>query len=771
LRRGVFADVDGDGDLDLLAGEGSDRPSATWSGPIRQYENRAGSFADVTAQRMPTGNWLNGPLVAFDHDRDGDLDLIASPKYSTAPLVFDNDGRGTFTLASAVRLPGNLPPVAATSIGAADIDRDGDLDVVLAGRMASSNDVYLRNDGTGRFTDATSSLPSDPEAVLAVLDLDRDGDADIVKATQVYVNDGAGAFAARALGVTLPTWYEVGVQAADLDGDGRLDLLATATQGADHLPHIFVAQANGTFVARPAFLPEELRAEQAANNPSYWVGAAPLVVLDLDGDGRPDLVRGGWKGYHGGGSWTVGLAPKALLNRDGVEFRDGSRSPLPRLENDGGGVHPADLDGDGDVDFVLGQDRDRVLRNRGDGTFALAEELPGLPGSPGGMVADFDGDGDLDFVRTAADLDVPRAGPPSLVLRQGSGWVLRTVPAVPAQVEGFAAGDVDGDGDLDLVLGCFDLVGAQTRLWLNDGRAQFTDATAARMPSELQETARVYLRDVDGDGDLDLIELALLVPQDRVRLSLNDGTGRFTDVSGARLPPLSPRSLAVVDLDHDGDADLVVPGTTLHNDGTGRFTAQANAFTPFDHLVELDGPGTWTTVRGDLGGVTVGATGYSWGANSWHATAPVDVDRDGDLDVVVVPRLQFSPYHFHLIPGVLFNLTRQLHAPKLLRLGQGWTLSLRAAALNSFGVGLLATAQLSPRFPLPPLGMLGVDPVNGLPWTAAAGTPQQPNDVTFRVPADASLVDVPLHAQVLLVPSGNLAQARLTGMVSDRITR
>ena len=125
---------------------------------------------------------------------------------------------------------------------------------------------------------------------------------------------------------------------------------------------------------------------------------------------------------------------------------------------------------------------------------------------------------------------------------------------------GVALGDMDSDGDNDIVLANR---AGQNRLYINDGSGTFTDISLNNLPEDNDLTWGVTLGDVDGDADIDII----FINDGQNRLYLNDGSGNFTDASLTNLPEDNDasRSVFLADTDGDGDADIVIA-----NDGQNR---------------------------------------------------------------------------------------------------------------------------------------------------------------------------------------------------------
>jgi len=302
-------------------------------------------------------------------------------------------------------------------------------------------------------------------------------------------------------------------------------------------------------------------------------------AADLDGDGDIDIVVAKEFG-----------ANVVLINDGAGRFTDGSAARLPLVVHDSEELALADFDRDGDVDVVFVSEDDLVNEyylNDGRGFFTDAgARLPAAGESNAVQAADIDGDGDMDLL-------IGNAGQDFAMINDGAGTFAdetgARLPADASITQDLALGDVDGDGDLDLVQGNED----GNKLLLNDGRGVFATAAAGRLPLPPagEETRRASLGDVDGDGDLDLYLANVRFmrqrdPQDR--LLLGDGAGRFTDATRDWLPVDAFNTVDghLVDLDADGAPDLVRANAfgggfeALLNDGRRRFVDRTAALFP-----------------------------------------------------------------------------------------------------------------------------------------------------------------------------------------------
>lgn len=240
-----FADVDGDGDLDLLVANGY--PGMTSPDRLSVYLNDgAGSFEEHAASPLAIGTGDSYDIDVFDADGDFDLDvLVDKHNGGSKHRLLLNDGTGGFTDVSMV-----FPGPAPTSFlhynpSACDIDGDGDRDLLLDNSGPNGGEQVFQNDGAANFTDVTASaLPMNAgidDNGFVCVDIDNDGDFDGAVAAlkggneRIQINNGSGTFQLNNTSfppvVDSTLWIDFG----DLNGDGRLD--AITAQGEGSLPY------------------------------------------------------------------------------------------------------------------------------------------------------------------------------------------------------------------------------------------------------------------------------------------------------------------------------------------------------------------------------------------------------------------------------------------------------------------------------------------------------------------------------------------------------
>lgn len=347
-----LVDVDADGDLDLFIAEGTAGPAGR---PNRLLVNDGGGFfTDESALRLPPAVGNSSRSDAGDVDGDGDLDLIVANLDAEQLLL--NDGTGTFLDATA-QLP--LPPPFPEGISAearfADVDRDGDLDILVANEnpfnpdpLGGGQDRLYINDGRGFFSDGTAlRLPAstDQTGGFATGDIDADGDLDVIVLNRgqdrVLVNDGAGVFTDET-DARFPVTDDAsrGAVLADLDGDGDLDLLVANSRGEE--PALHENDGGGVFT-QTVF----------CNADRVYETLTSVELADLDGDGDLDAVFGNAGPFVSGHGFLGGQSFYFMNNGRGL-FIDRTEPTLPAAIAPTTDVALGDVDGDGELDIVLG---------------------------------------------------------------------------------------------------------------------------------------------------------------------------------------------------------------------------------------------------------------------------------------------------------------------------------------------------------------------------------------------------------------------------------
>jgi subtilisin family serine protease len=417
-------------------------------------------------------------------------------------------------------------------------------------------------------------------------------------------------------GLPLVDILPLDVRAADYDRDGDADL------------------AYVRYLDFDVYRQQRARFEEAtaALGIGEHGGLGRLVGLffELDADGWPDLLVGG-----------TSAAGNFLYQSQerGSHFEDVSATALPPSLS----VYTLialDVDRDGATDLVGGRTSPVLLHNQGDGTFVDATEGSGLTDfSPliGQIVAfDYDGDGDQDLV------GVSDASHTAVFRNEGAG-VFQDVTASTGLRHplgggyGLAAGDVDGDGWIDVLLTGLGSPDEPQRnaLFHNLGNGRFRDVTAQSGdlalggPSGFISGTAFF--DFDQDGDLDLYLNSEGVGERPFNeLFRNDGGGRFTRITEQAFPRgIAPAGAAsaIFDYDGDGDLDIFAPTGTASGGGPGAL------------LENLAGTGRWLML--DL--QRAGGIRDVWGARVVVTAGDLTLTRE-----VMDAPLVSNPLHFGL---------------------------------------------------------------------------------------------------------------------------
>ena len=370
------------------------------------------------------------------------------------------------------------PAEIGGGLAAADVDRDGDIDLYFVGGDGEPNALY-RNDGANQFTDI--SIPSGLNAIHlgsgpAFGDIDSDGDLDLFvgsvqgHANYLFRNDGESfTDVIRTSGLSITARNTMSASFTDYDLDGDLDLVL-AHWGQDPAPDtetLWQNNGDGTFVSAsiPSGIADQLITDTGL--PGLFDYTFAPMMSDIDRDGDPDILFA-----------SDFRTSKVFLNNGDATFTDITDKDVI-IDQNGMGSAAGDYDNDGDMDWYVTSIFDiessepnpgnRLYRNNGGGAFEDVTDAAGVADGGWGWAVcmeDFDNDGDIDILHVNGweQLDPREVGGPNdytfdqvrYFESQGNGTFVEAAQEAglidTGQGRGVACFDSDRDGDLDVVI-------------------------------------------------------------------------------------------------------------------------------------------------------------------------------------------------------------------------------------------------------------------------------------------------------------------------------
>ena len=609
----VFAiDLDEDGNMDILSVDAADNVVLWWA------NDGSNSFTEQLVGDDATNVYS---VFACDMDGDGDNDVLAAIDDEHVVMLYENDGAMSFSEEEVGSLTG------ARSVFAIDVDGDGYLDVVAAG-VDNDQVRWFEQSAPGgmqmsMFTNHLIENSASNARCVHAADLEGDGDVDVLAASYgddtvaYYENDGAQSFVKHALADDVT--YVHTVLAVDLDSDGDVDVLTASytdntliffTNECDTLAPTTAAPTTSAPSPKPSFPPTP--------RPTVQCGAVAFVrhVVDSYAQGAYSASAAD---IDGDGSINI-VAPSfssgdVTLYVSDQEGGDGSWTEVLAMAyvSSVAYVYPADLDGDADIDLVVAAAWIFWLEHGDNGLAFNKHEIAQLSYNNYFAIAvDIDDDGALD-VLAGQNIEDP------LTWYQNDGsqsFVERVVYTALDTIRSLCPVDLDGNGEVDIVLAT--VSSDAIRIFANDGAESFTSWILDDAGSGSYYP--VVAGDLNQDGLLDLAAAPDLNTRIDVYLQVDDPSTSELDFNAAAVAALTgdgTRWIDLADVNNDGALDVVAAGLGTYDAGYHEsfvewYKNDGNAVEPAF---------TQSEIASDPDGASVCAVS--------------DVDGDGDVDVVV----------------------------------------------------------------------------------------------------------------------------------------
>ncbi|MBW7868194.1 MAG: T9SS type A sorting domain-containing protein [Brumimicrobium sp.] len=398
------------------------------------------------------------------------------------------------------------------------------------------------------------------------------------------------------------------LQMGDLNNDGFPDIIMSGFDNTGSmLTEIYLNDGQGDFIL-------------SSNQPFVGYVDVTIILTDVNGDGSLDVLFNGEKE-------NTGLTMEYYENLNipntvDFQFVGGFTGGPAALRSS---TVWADLNNDGNMDIVYSGYQIGVgvfiwyLLGDGSGNFANAVMVPGTMGAcAGSLIAqDIDGDGDIDLFVVGFDSDDmvdPKTRMYKNKIAEGGGFNFEEITGLPfmdMSISLAKAEDVDGDGRLDLFLSGRNQIGEiETRLYYQSSPFNFVEDKASGDFDGIVD-GDMALADIDGDGDIDIIVSGFATDNNgddiiTTTLYINDfkngGSGNYTKVPGLNFQGAGSGNLGMMDIDGDGDIDIIVSGFDDYNSTDSYTTLYYNKTPQVSSITSYEGA-TWVVYPNPTDGV------------------------------------------------------------------------------------------------------------------------------------------------------------------------
>lgn len=476
-----------------------------------------GGFITTPGISMASINTPAISLTVGDFNKDGNPDLVALAGVVRSPYLFLGNGQGGFG-PPVLSKGGNGPRAIVT----ADLNNDGFTDLAVAND--TSNDISVFLGISGGLAPAKSIQLVFPATFLDVGDINGDNNLDIVVGSNLaeLIGDGAGNFSVNYVVSNTQSLTNV-VKIADFNNDGKADLLTQANAAS---MRVQFGDGTGTF---------------PTNTSIQELFTTKVEVGDFNQDGKADFVAI----VSGGVSLLLGNGDGTFLRK---EFSAGSISVA---------LTQADFNHDGRRDLGVVNQKTfdvSILLGTAGGEFAAAQRYKSSIATnnrnPSGIATgDFNKDGLPDFA--VANFDLRNV---VVFLNEGNGFKSgKSYSVAPDIANWLSAGDLNNDGNLDLIYSYTDLVSHSFKVLYGLGDGNFNSPAGSQgIPG-----TRFIPGDFNNDGLADLACLDTSV----VRILINGAPGGTFNALQTWDTGLAVSSLNIADLNNDGNLDLLVTKT------------------------------------------------------------------------------------------------------------------------------------------------------------------------------------------------------------------